>query len=47
MRQEGQEAWGDADSPEHLAAKLAEEWERSGALEEKAWEGGDLLRGLA
>ena len=31
MRQEGQEAWGDTDSPEHLAAKLAEEWERSGA----------------
>lgn len=35
MRWEGQEAWGDTDSPEHLAAKLAkrgpEEWERSGA----------------
>lgn len=35
MRREGQEAWGDTDSPEHLAAKLAklgpEEWESSGA----------------
>lgn len=35
MRREGQEAWGDIDSPEHLAAKLAklgpEEWESSGA----------------